>query len=263
MNSTNQKESIMNSTNQKESIMKYYRSLLLILVLGFSINFWSSVSLAAESITVYGKAQVSKAPDKVRLQATIITESSPSDPGQAVILNAGKMEEVFDVLKNLGIKETDMQTVNFNVSPLYDRSNQRHLYAYEVSNSLSFCIRELDKVGEVLTALGQAGVNKISGLRFEVDDPTQLLSEARAQAMINARKHAEEYAKVGGFQIGQQPLSVDEGGTRYSSGDYAESAPARGADVPIALGEISYSANITVIYEILSTSSTLPPLIKH
>ena len=195
--------------------------------------------------------------------ATIITESSPSDPGQAVILNTEKMEEVFDVLKNLGIKETDMQTVNFNVSPLYDRSNQRNLYAYEVSNSLSICVREIDKIGEVLTALGQAGVSKISGLRFEVDDSTQLLSEARAQAMINARKHAEEYAKAGGFQIGLQPLSVNEGGTRYHGGGYSESAPARGADVPIAPGEISYSANITVVYKIfkiLPIDELRPPL---
>jgi uncharacterized protein YggE len=62
--------------------------------------------------------------------------------------------------------------------------------------------------------------NVVSGIRFGVQEPTQLLDEARTKAMIDARRKAEIYANAAGVKLGR-PLSVQEVGAVPSAPEAA------------------------------------------
>ena len=237
--------------------MKFYR--LPILLISVSIGLWSSLSLASSTITVQGMGQASQAPDKLRFQATVLTEAALGEVAKGIEANNQKMEEIFQALQKLGIQETDMQTLNFSVLPQYEYSSnsKQNLYAYQIKNNLSICVRNMSTIGTILATTGESAL--ISNFQFEVDDLAPLLSTARSKAMKNARQKAEEYAKAGGFQISKEPLTVEET-THYNIPETAAYNRSAGtalktgksvSDVTTALGQITYSAYITVVYEIL------------
>ncbi len=57
-----------------------------------------------------------------------------------------------------------------------------------------------------------AGANDIGGINFMVSQASKLLDEAREQAIADARRKAEIYAKAAGVTLGA-PLSISEGGS--------------------------------------------------
>ena len=234
--------------------MKFYRWLPIL----FLLNVWSPLSFAenVNTITVQGKGEATKVPDKLSFQAAVVTKATLGDMAKGISANNQKMKTIFQKLKKLGIKKTDMQTLNFGVNPLYDRKNYKNIYAYEVKNVLSIHVRDMGKMGKVLAAIGSSAL--ISNFLLDVDDPAPLLSTARSRAMKDARKKAKEYAKAGGFQISKEPLKVHENQLypslrrTYTKQPMMASASSRSAsDVATALGRTGYSANITVEYKIL------------
>ena len=56
-----------------------------------------------------------------------------------------------------------------------------------------------------------AGANDIGGINFMVSQASKLLDEAREQAIADARRKAEIYAKAAGVTLGA-PLSISEEG---------------------------------------------------
>ena len=56
-----------------------------------------------------------------------------------------------------------------------------------------------------------AGANDIGGINFSVSQASKLLDEAREQAIADARRKAEIYARAAGVTLGA-PLSISEGG---------------------------------------------------
>ena len=72
-------------------------------------------------------------------------------------------------------------------------------------------LRDVSKVASVIDTLVGAGANDIGGINFTVSQASKLLDEAREQAIADARRKAEIYAKAAGVTLGA-PLSISEGG---------------------------------------------------
>lgn len=49
---------------------------------------------------------------------------------------------------------------------------------------VSVTIRDLDQAGTLLDQVVQVGANRVYGIRFGVADPTELLTQARDQAVL-------------------------------------------------------------------------------
>ena len=58
---------------------------------------------------------------------------------------------------------------------------------YRVENTVKVTARRIDKLGELLDSLVQAGANQIHGISFRVGDPEKLLDEARRRAVADAQ----------------------------------------------------------------------------
>ena len=236
---------------------KFIHSFLLIFILSFSVSFWSATSQAEEvrTITIHSEGSAGKSASQVKIPVAVITYGDSFM--EAVEENNEKMDSIITAAKEMDIALNDIKTSMVDFSPQYIYNNstgQQERNGYKASNQVTITVRDIDRVGEVLTGLGNAGADQISGLNFTVDNPSELLETARKDAMTNAIKEAKQYAEAGGFKIATVPLKVDESGGYAMPPSYAggslESADG-GGDVPVSPGEVTYSASITVIFAII------------
>ena len=67
-------------------------------------------------------------------------------------------------------------------------------------------VRDVTKVASMIDVLVGAGANDIGGINFMVSQASKLLDEAREQAIADARRKAQIYAKAAGVTLGE-PLA--------------------------------------------------------
>src|SRR5262249_13871648 len=138
-----------------------------------------------------------------------------------------------------------------SVSPQYANSNNDapRITGYQASNQLEVRLEDVNKLGTALDALVSAGANQMHGVSFLIRNDSDLLSQARAAAVVEARTKAETYAKAAGVGLGTI-LSISEEGSAGPRPLYAAAPMAMAKAVPVAMGEQSVSADVTIIWEI-------------
>ena len=92
-----------------------------------------------------------------------------------------KWSAVVARIRALGIPARDIQTASINLNPRYDYNNRGDqppsFLGYQASNQVTVKLRNLDRVGEVLDAMVEAGATNINGPHFSIED-----DEAAARA---------------------------------------------------------------------------------
>ena len=199
-------------------------------------------------ITVTGQGEASAEPDMATL--SIGVEVQAKTPGKALADNAERMTAVMGRLKEAGIAEKDLRTSQLGVWPVYSERNQpQRIVGYRASNQLSVIIRDIDRLGGVLDQAVADGANRVNGPSFSVADPEPLLAEARDAAVSDAIAKAERYAAAAGVTLGDV-LSIDEAGGGVPFPGRQMRAEAMAASTPIAPGESSLSASVTMTFAI-------------
>lgn len=210
----------------------------------------STTDLARRTITVVGEGSASAKPDVAR--ASIGVEITATTVADATKQNNDKMNAVIAKIKSLGIADKDIQTTNYSVSIQRNTGRTNEIIGYRVSNTVSLTIRDLDKVGTILDQTTQAGANNIYGISFAVDDTSKMQSDARAKAMADAQKRADELAKLAGATRGDV-LVVSEV-IQSNPVPLFAAAPAalRAADSEssIEAGELALKMRVQVVYGI-------------
>ena len=115
-------------------------------------------------------------------------------------------------LGEVGVADDDIETLRFNVQPRYEyEDNVQTLTGYQVTNSLSVTIRNLDNVGTIIDGAVVAGGDaaRIDSIRFEVEDGTALEDQARRLAIADAIAKADLYAELTGVSRGTL-MSISE-----------------------------------------------------
>jgi len=213
----------------------------------------SAAEQTPRTLSVSGEGEVRAAPDQSSLSAGVTTGAATA--AQALAANSRAMNAVFATLKRLGIPDKDIQTSNFSLSPQYQvckpgMTCPQRIVGYQVSNNVNVTVEELDKTGPVLDALVSSGSNQIGGIDFSIHDTKSLLRVARDAAVKDAIDHAQTYAKAAGVTLGPI-LSIQEGGGEAPRPMYrAMAMMANAAPPPVAGGELSVSANVTITWQI-------------
>lgn len=114
-------------------------------------------------------------------------------------------------------------------------------------------MRDLTKVGELLSGLGKLSVQNVSGPAFALDDANAGYDAARADAISNAKTQASLLAKQLGVRLGKiVNFSESSGGNAYPMmyglGGGISEAKAVMPEVPV--GENTYNASVSITYEI-------------
>ena len=201
----------------------------------------------SDTFNVSGEGKVSVPPDIVLINAGVTAQASTVKEAQNQ-LNAS-INRVSKALKQLGIEEKDIQTSNYNINPTYDyTSGLQRITGYSANSNLAIKVREIDKVNSVIDAATENGANQVGGIIFEVDDKTKAENEARELAVAEAKKKAENAAKIAGFKLGRI-VNYSEG-----FGDFPRPIPlrAQGSEQEIAVTSIEPGSNEITVIVILS-----------
>lgn len=202
------------------------------------------------TLSLTGTGESSSPPDTATVSAGVVTEAP--DAKSAVQRNSETVGSLFRSLKDMGIADRDMQTRSFNISPVYTRpprGEQAQISGYRVSNSVTVRVRDLSELGTVLDRLVKAGANQMNGVSFYIDRPADLMDEARRRAVADVRRKADVYAEAAGIRI-KGILSISEGGGRPPQPMLRTMAAESAENVPVAAGEQTISASVTITYEI-------------
>ena len=225
---------------------------------------WTQVNegdYAENTINVSGEGEVVSIPDVATFSFSVNVTSEDVETAQNE--SAKKMNDALGYLTGEGVDEKDVKTTSYNAYPKYqyipcrdfDCGETQKLIGYEVSQNISVTVRDTDNAGTILSGIGSRGATNISGLSFEIDDPSKLEEEARSLAIDDARERAERLAEDLGVKLkGVVSFNEDQGyypepyyaKTRALGGIAEDSAVA--PELPIGENTVRKTVNIT--YEI-------------
>jgi uncharacterized protein YggE len=200
------------------------------------------------TISVSGEAQVSVAPDLAQIDAGVSTEAKTAR--EASEANNTTMGKVLLALKGAGIDEKDFQTSRLSLQPQYapNRNGPNAIVGYQASNRVTIKLRDVTKVASTIDTLVGAGANNIGGINFMVSGASKLLDDAREQAIADARRKAEIYAKAAGVTLGS-PVSISEEGAPGPM-PFRKMAAGMAASAPVAQGEETLQVTVSVSWAI-------------
>ena len=215
-------------------------------------------------ITVEGTGEATAIPNIATITFSV-TESG-TVVGEAQTKATAKMDKALAFLKDSGVEEKDIKTTSYNVYPKYENqppcyggvcpSYNPRITGYEISQSIEVKVRDTAKAGDVLQGLGSAGVQNISGPNFALDDEDSVKSEARANAIKEARAKAEVLAKQLGVRLGKVVSFYENTGGypmmyEKAYGGAMDAAMTNEAPAPsLPVGENESSVSVSITYEI-------------
>ena len=197
-------------------------------------------------ITVVGTGEARGTPNQATVQLGVQTEAAVAR--DALAENTTKMNALIAKLKELGVAAKDIQTSNFNISPMIGE-NGRTVTAYQVSNNVSVVIRDVAKAGDLLDDVVAAGANTVYGISFSIDNPQALQAQARDAAIADARTRAQAMAQAAGGSVGQV-LSISETIGAAPQPLMYRAEMAQDSAAPIEAGEQALSAQVQITFEL-------------
>lgn len=231
-----------------------YLPLALAAALAMPVATAMADSLPPPRIMVMGEGEQTVAPDMAILSLSVMREAKTAR--EALSANNDAMAAVIAAMKTAGIEDRDLQTAGIRISPRYNHTDkpdgvqEAELVAYQVTNTLSVRIRDLDKAGEILDKSVSLGVNQGGGISFTNDDPSAAIDEARKLAVKDAVAKARTLAEAAGVKVGRVLEISDQSFTPRPMMMEAKTF-ARAADsVPIQPGENAYRVQVNVTFEI-------------
>lgn len=208
------------------------------------------------TLTLSASATIMKPSDELQLKIGVVTLGATAE--QALAENSFKMQGVVANLETISLTKGDYETSHFSINPTYTpypknppENWKPSINGYEVTNTILIHTPKLDMAGKIIDMANRAGANSITDIKFGLRNSREYWTEALAAAGSNAVKDAKAIAGATGVQLGRV-LSITLNHTQVSSPhlNIASLAKAIDATPPIEPGEVSITANVTLIYEI-------------
>lgn len=205
------------------------------------------------TISVTGEGRLYAKPDIA--QIVIGVESRAPTAKEAASKNSGDMSEVMAVLKEMGIAEEDIQTVDYSIRAemYYPEGEEPKVIGYVVTNAVQVKMRDLNLVGDLLDRVTEAGANNIYGITFTIEDPRPFQEQAREMAVADARKKAQQLADLADIRLGDL-IALSEyivGGPVYVERAAAAAEGIGGGGPSISPGQLEIVIQVGMSYEIV------------
>ena len=204
------------------------------------------------TISVSGEGMVSVPPDIAVIDGGVSNEAKSAR--EASEANNAAMGKVLLALKAGGLDEKDVQTSRLSLQPQYAQQTKpgsNVVSGYRASNRVTIRLRDVTKVAATIDTLVSSGANEIGGINFMVEKASKLLDDARSEAIADARRKAEIYAKATGVTLGA-PVSISEDGGGAPAPMVFRKMAGVAASAPVAQGEETLRVNVSVAWEIKS-----------
>lgn len=153
-------------------------------------------------LTISGTGKVIASPDEVTVIAGVETKSKTAK--EAMDTNSKIMKDLIDAVKKFGIDEKDIATIGVNIYPDYYYPNNggpSQIVGYSAWNQVNIKTKEIDKAGELIAVITEAGATSISGVEFRLSEDNQANIDALNLAYDNALAKAKSLASKVGVEI--------------------------------------------------------------
>jgi uncharacterized protein YggE len=212
----------------------------------------SSSPASTGGITAHSTGRVSGAPDVMTISVGVETRATHAT--DALNQNSTLTGAVISSLKGHGVADNDIQTAQLSLYPQYD-PNGRSVTGYVVNNSVSAKLHTISKAGPTidaaLAAAGDAG--RMNGVSFSFDDNSQLLAQARKDAVARSMAQAQQLAGAAGVKLGAlRSLSEDSSEPPQVFNDARQGGGAAGApaSTPIQPGTQELTVQVTGVWDV-------------
>ncbi len=217
------------------------------------------------TISMTGEGEVFAKPDVGQFTFNVRAEGENATEAQNK--SAEAINRILGYLKEQGIEEKDIKTQGYNLTPKYTWETrpcpmnsfcppgEQVADGFEVSQSVSVKVRDLEKAGSLIAGAGERGATDLSGLTFTIDDETVLKAEARAKAIAQAKEKAAQTARDLDVRLVRMVSYYEQENAMpmpYYGGAMMETAVAKDAMVAPSLpaGENTVTSRVTIVYEI-------------
>lgn len=206
-------------------------------------------SAGEHGLQVTGSGRAYATPDVAKINFGV--ETKAKNIADAQEQNSKILAEVKNELARFNLDAQDIQTIQYNIRPDYDYFPGRppRLREYVTYHSLELTVRKLEDVDTIVQTLGNSGATNISGIRFTVDDPSEVQNEAREEAITQAKEKAEQLARLSGAKLGKL-ISINESTPShdYSVPRLLDGYGGGGAEVGLEEGSIEFTSAVTLTY---------------
>lgn len=203
-------------------------------------------------VLVAGDSVVRAQPDTAILTISVVTQNASALQAQQE--NAARSDAVIRAVKAAAGAGAEVKTSGYSLTPqrVYKENQPPTITGYEARNSVTVTMGELQRVGAVIDASGQAGANNVETVSFTLRQD----KAARDQALTGATREAIDKASALAQALGgrlSRILEVQEDGARPRpiENTYArDSMVAQSASTPIEVGTLEVTSRVQLIAEI-------------
>lgn len=199
-------------------------------------------------ISVSGEGKIKVIPDKAIINVGI--QNTGKNVKEIKTLNDQTVDKVINFIKKFGFQTGDYKTTQVSLNQSYNYETKKQ--EYKASQTISITLKDLKKYDELISGLVEQGITNISGVEFQSSKIEEHKTEARKQAVVDAKKRAEDYVSVLGQKVGKA-LAISE--SSYMMHPPVYKAMAMDASMPessnretLAIGEIEITANVSVSF---------------
>jgi len=221
------------------------------------------INQGEHTISFTAEGKVLAKPDIAKITFYVINQGEKAEVVQKE--NNERMQEAVAFVKDQGVDEDDIRTVQYNLSPQYDYtwckkpgdkpypSCPPKIIGYKLDQGVQVKIRDFDKIDAIVGGLSEKGVNQISSVSFVIDDTENYKNEARILALEKVEKRAKLLARKSSIKLGKI-IDISEGQGTYPvyRGVKMEAMPDSAEDVaaPIEPGTQEITVTLTVTYKL-------------
>jgi uncharacterized protein YggE len=202
-------------------------------------------------MTVYGKGNIKVRPDIATASIGVVVENKDLSVAQAQSIE--KANKILDTLKRMGIKERDIQTENYTITPEYDYIEGKQVFrTYKITNTFRVTLRDLSRIGEIIDSAVASGANVVNNITFTIENPEKYYNQALKIAVRNALEKARVLGDTLNVIVNNTPIRIIEERQEprpvYRQAVLAASTEA----TPIMEGVIEINAEVKAIFNYLA-----------
>ncbi len=205
--------------------------------------------LTAPTISVSASGKASVVPDIATTDVTVMKNAATAADAQSAA--SATMTTVLAAIKTLGVPDADIQISSFSTSEVYDYDvSPAIVTGYQSSQTLTVKVRDTNLISSVLDAGPKNGATSVSSIRYEVDDETATINEARNEAIVKAKEQAKSIAASMGGRLGRV-VSYNEsrGGSVVSYYGIAEAVKVSDSIAPpVEVGSQEIEMTVSITY---------------
>lgn len=203
-------------------------------------------------IVTTGEASVRRAPDQALV--TVSVETRARQPRDAQRQNAEAMTAVQQKVADIGIPKDAIRTTGYSIQQEFDYANGRRTPRdFAARNGLEIRLDAVERTGEILDAVVQAGATTVSGVRFDLKNRTAVERDVLRHAVEDARARADAMAAGAGRTV-DRVVRIEDGvrQPKYPSPApmMMRAAAAEAAPTPIDPGLVEVHAQVTLTVSI-------------